>query len=310
MNTLIRIFGLLVLPLCLSAQDVVYYPDGTTREVEILAVQGDAYLITLPSPIPGQPGGKTTMKRAGIAKIIFGPDPLLKTIESNKSEALLASARLRWQNLEPLLGTAESYAGWAGCLLGEILLLSDDPARHGEALEIFKKVEAGAWNVADRQRATRGRLVAMMKKGQLEEASAEAEEIAKLAEDPDLLIETKLVLAQARIASLRRLLDENPRWSEDPPVQADRVRLIHEAADFALFPFLFHGTKHEQAAQGLWLAHDTYALAGDEPRAAEVLGDIAEIYPDTARAGEAKATLAKSVAAPAPAAKPAPEAKE
>jgi len=309
MNTLIRIFGLIVLPLCVSAQDVVHYPDGTTREVEIIAVQGDSYLITLPSPIPGQPGGKTTMKRAGITKIVFGSDPVLQAIEANKTEGSLASARLRWQNLEPLLGTAESHAGWAGCLLGEILLQSDNPARNDGALEIFKKVEAGSWNVADRQRATRGRLAAMMKKGQLEEASAEAEEIAKLAEDPDLLIETKLLLAQARIASLRRLLDENPRWSEDPPVQADRARLIHEAADFALFPFLFHGTKREQAAQGLWLAHDTYVLAADDSQAVEVLHDIAEIYPETVRAGEAKATLAKSGVPPLPGATPAPQTK-
>jgi len=305
MKKCILIFGVLLLPVCLPAQDVVHYPDGHTREVKILAVQGDSYLITLPSPIPGQEGGKTTMKSAGIAKIIFGPDPVLQAIEASKTEGSLASARLRWQNLELLLGTAESHAGRAGCLLGEILLQSDNPARHDEALEIFKKVEAGAWNVADRQRATRGRLAAMMKKGQLEEASAEAEEIAKLAEDPDLLIETKLLLARARIASLRRLLDENPRWSEDPPVQADRARLIHEAADFALSPFLFHGTKREQAAQGLWLAHDTYVLADDDFQAVEVLRDIAEIYPETPGAAEAKAALAKSSAEPALGAKPA-----
>jgi hypothetical protein len=309
MKKFVPLVGFLLVPLCSPAQDIVHYPDGTMREVKILAVQGDAYLITVPSPIPGQEGGRTTMKRAGIAKIIFAPDPVLQAIEANKTGDSLASARLRWQNLEPLLGTAESHAGRAGCLLGEILLLSDDPARDGESLEIFKKVESGAWNVADRQRATRGRLLAMMKKGQLEEASAEAEEIAKLAEDPDLLIETKLLLAQARIASLRRLLDENPRWSEDPPVQSDRTRLIHEAADFALFPFLFHGTKHETAAQGLWLAHDTYVLAADDSQADEVLRDIAEIYPETARAAEAKAALTKSGVPPAPGATPAPQTK-
>ena len=273
----------------LAAQDTVHLTDGTKRSVKILGAQDDAYLISLPSPVPGQAAGTTTMKRDTVSRIVFGPDPVLDAVAANVVAGSLSSARSRWQNLQPFLGIPESRAGEAGCLAGEILLLGEDPARHEEALAVFKTVEAGAWNVADRQRATRGRLMAMIKKGQLEEASLEAEQIERTAEEPNLVIEIKLLLAEARMASLKTLLADNPRWNEDPPVRAERARLIHEGVEFALFPFLFHGTKRAQASRGLWLAHGIYVLAGDDDAAREVATDLTSIYSETPEAEKASA---------------------
>jgi hypothetical protein len=72
-------------------------------------------------------------------------------------------------------------------------------------------------------------------------------------------------------------------------VRAERARLIHEGVEFALFPFLFHGTKRAQAARGLWLAHGIYALAADDDAAREVATDLTSIYSETPEAAKASA---------------------
>ena len=282
-----KFFPLFLFAATVCAQDVIQYTDGSVRTNKIAAVEGSMLRIVIPSPVAGQPGGSTLIPRAGISKIIFGPDPVLDAVAASVVPGSLASARSRWQNLQPLLGTPESRAGEAGCLYGEILLQLDDRARHDEALEVFKAVEAGTWNAEDRQRATRGRLNALIKKGQLEEASQEAEQIERSAEDPDLVIDTRLLLAGARKEALNLLLSENPRWNEDPPVRAERQRLIHEGVEFALYPFLFHGTKRAEAAKGIWLACEIYQLAGQDDDARAVAGDLTEIYSETPEAAQA-----------------------
>ena len=287
-----KFFPLLFFAATLCAQDVIQYTDGSTRTVKILGAEDSSLRIGIASPVPGQPGGSTLIPRAGISKIVFGPDPVLDAVEKQVVIGSLASARSRWQNLQPLLGTPESRAGLAGCLYGEILLQIDDPARHDEALAVFTEVEKGAWKVEDRQRATHGRLNSLIRKGQLEEASLEAEQIERTAEEPDLIIETRLLLAGARMESLKALLAENPRWDEDPPVRKERQRMIHEGIEFALYPFLFHGTKRAEAAKGLWLAREIYLLAGQEDDARAIASDLVEIYSETPEAAQA-ATLDK-----------------
>lgn len=272
----------------LCAQDVIHYTDGSTRSVKILATEGSSLRIGIASPVPGQAAGSALIPREGISKIVFGPDPVLDAVAAQTTPGSIASARARWLNLQPLLATPESRAGLAGCLYGEILLQADDPAKHDEALSVFTEVEKGAWNVGDRQRATRGRLNALIKKGNLEEASLEAEQIERSADDPGLVIDTRLLLAGARKESLKLLLAENPRWQEDPPVRRERQRLIHEGVEFALYPFLFHGTKRAQAAKGLWLAREIYLLAGQEEDAGAVATDLAEIYSETPEAARLK----------------------
>ena len=204
-----------------------------------------------------------------------------------------AFARLLWQRLEPFLSIPESPAAKAGIAYGDILLLSADANRHNEALDLFRRIETEAWNEQDRGRALRGRLQALLRLGRVDEASREAEEMAARTEDPELLLETKLLLAETRLAALRALLEENPRWSEDPPVQAERNRLLNETLDLALYPFLFHGTSREQAAKGLWLARDAHLLAGDIDAAREVATDIIVIYPQTRHAVPAREALQK-----------------
>lgn len=272
-------------PVC--AQDVIEYHDGSTREGDVVGMDENFFRLRIPPPVPGQPSATVSVSRTEVDKIVFGPDAELEALSKDLSLGRTAAARVAWQKREPFLAIPESHAAEAGLIYAQILLLSSDPNRHEEALELSTRIEKEAWKDTDRERATRARLGAMLKLGRIDEASKEAEAMAEKAEDPELLLETKLLLAQTRIATLHELLEENPRWSEDPPVRDQRNRLLNEALDLALYPYLFHGTAHEQAAEGLWLAHEAYLLAGNEKAAREVATDIVTIYPQTRRAGAA-----------------------
>jgi len=274
------------------AQDEVHTKDGVRRGL-VVGIDETSVRLSLPSPMPGQPPARAAIPRADLVKIVFGTDTALDAVKKDRSAASTAAARARWQTLQPFLGVPESRAGEAGNLCGEILLLSNDPARHEEALAIYRQVEAGAWNPSDRETARRGRLRSMMKLGRLEEIAAEVEEIAATSQDPELLIDARLLVAQSRLAMLGKLLDENPRWYEDPPVRAERLRLLHETADNALYPFLFHGTQRAHAARGLGLALELFRLTGDTEAARGIATDLAEIYPETPEAGPAAEILQK-----------------
>lgn len=281
-----------------AAQDVIEYLDGTTRDGHVVGVDDKFFRLRIPPPMPNQPSATVSVSRTEVDKIVFGPDEELEALGKDLSIGRTAAARVAWQKHEPFLSIPESRAAEAGLLYSQILLLSSDPKRHEEALELCTRIEKEAWKDTDRERGTRGRLGAMLKLGRIDEASKEAEAIAEKAEDPELLLETKLLLAQTKIASLRELLEENPRWSEDPPVRTQRSQLLNQALDLALYPFLFYGTQHEQAAQGLWLAHELYTLAGDTDAAREVAADIVEIYADTRYAKQAAGSLPENTKKP------------
>lgn len=275
------------------AQDAVELNDGTTRTGRVVGADDKVFRLRIPPPVPGQPPATVAINRADVERIVFGPDADLETVTQDPTIGRTAFARVLWQRMEPFLAVPESPAAKAGMVYGEILLLSQDPNRHHEALDLFRRLESEAWNESDREAATRGRLKAMLALGRIDEASEEAETLALEAQDPSLLLETRLLLAETRIAALRALLEENPRWDEDPPVRAQRDRLLNEALDLALYPFLFYGTAHEQAAQGLWLAREAYLLGGQPAAALEVASDIAAIYPQSRHAVPAREALPK-----------------
>ena len=274
-----------------SAQDTIEYLDGNNRTGRLAGADDKVFKLRIPAPVAGQQAAVISINRNEVEKIIFGPDPDLETVINDPVIGRTAFARLLWQRLEPFLSVPESPTAKAGLAYGDILLLSADANRHNEALDLFRRIETKAWNEQDRGRALRGRLQALLCLGRVDEASREVEEMAARTEDPELLLETKLLLAETRLAALRALLGANPRWSEDPPVQAERKRLLNETLDLALYPFLFHGTSREQAAKGLWLAREAHLLAGDTDTARDVATDIIVIYPQTRHAGPAREAL-------------------
>lgn len=277
----------------LVADDEVRLKDGNTRKGRIVGLDETSFRLSLPGPVPGQSAGTTSIPRASVERIIFAPDQTLEAIRANPGPGALNTARVRWQTLQPMLAIPESRAGDAGNLYGECLRLTGESARLEEALGVYAEVEQGAWNPADREDAKRGRLRTMIDLGRSQEVAAEIEEIATSAQDPGLLLDSKLLIASARLAALEQLVAENPRWEEDSPVRSERLRLLHETADNALYPFLFHGTARGQAAKGLGILLGLYQFTGDVEEARKVATDLAEIYPDAPEAKKAAEFLNK-----------------
>ena len=277
----------------LVADDEVRLKDGNTRKGRIVGMDETSFRLSLPGPVPGQSAGTTSIPRTNVERIFFAPDRTLEAIRANPGPGALNTARVRWQTLQPMLAIPESRAGDAGNLYGECLRLSGERARLEEALGVYAEVEQGAWNPADREDAKRGRLRTMIDLGRSQEVAAEIEEIATSAQDPGLLLDSKLLIASARLAALEQLVAENPRWEEDSPVRAERLRLLHETADNALYPFLFHGTARGQAAKGLGILLGLYQFTGDHEEARKVATDLAEIYPDAPEAKKAAEFLNK-----------------
>lgn len=140
--------------------------------------------------------------------------------------------------------------------------------------------------------AKEGRLRALVATGRAGEAVREAEQIASMTEDPAVLIEAKYILAEAAGTSLKKLLEDNPRWEEDLNVIPERNRLYHEAVDLFLYPSLFEGSQAEAAARGLWGAVGIYQLTGEAANALECARDITILYPGTKYAAPAKELIA------------------
>lgn len=278
-------------PLGLTAQDTLVLRDGSLREGGLLGFDDKVFRLRIPPPNPGQPSAVITVNRADVERIRFGPDAAFDQLSKSPAPESLAAVRALWQKREPWLPLPESNAGEVGCFLGELLLTMPGEVRHKEALDVFRLVEERAWSEAVRARARAGRVRAMFRLGAIEEASAEAVKLAQEAGDPELLLETNFLLGQVRYEELKRLLEDNPRWDEDPPIRRRRQELIHEAADLLLHAYLFHGTQREAAARGLWQCRELYLLAGDRPAADELAADLVAIYPETGYAARVRETL-------------------
>ena len=272
----------------LSAQDVLFLKNGEKRPGHVAGLDATQFRLEIPlPPAPGTAPSATPMfasvsvPRADVDYIEFAPDAALEALLKSATPAQLAEVEARWIKAEPLLSVPKSPSARIAVALGGLLLQTGDPTQASRALELFKKVEAGAWSPNDKLSARQGRLRAMVATGKAKDAVAEAEELAKVSEDPAVLIEAKYILATAADASLRQLLKDNPRWEEDLNVIPERHRLYNEALDFYLYPSLFVGSETESAARGLWGAAAIYILTGESQKALECARDIGFFYPHT-----------------------------
>ncbi len=284
---------LLSVPL-LPAQDVLFMKSGEKRSGRLSGLDAQQFRFQVPlPPPPGSPPSapqvfaSVTISRADVEHIEFAPDPALEELLKSATINQVVEIGALWNRAEPLLKVPRSSAARIANVLGGLLLQTGDPAQAARALELFKKIEAGAWSPSDKMAARQGRLRAMVATGNAREAISEAGELASVTENPAVLIEAKYILANAADASLRRLLDDNPRWAEDPRVLPERHRLYNEALDLYLYPSLFAGSESEAAARGLWGAAGIYLLAGESQKALECARDIATLYPHTKPAGQA-----------------------
>ncbi len=279
-----------------NAQDTLFYADGKTRVGKILSV--DPKNFRLEVPLPSSAGGSpvfasVTIPRADVVQIEFGPDEGLERKLREASISNLAGMAALWRQWEPFLGVPKSPSGRIGGIYGDLLLQTRTEANAQAALTLFTQLESSAWAEDSRMLAKQGRLRAMIATGNAAAAVKDALEIAKITEDPAVLVEAKFILAGAADQELRMLLVENPRWEEDIYVIPERHRLYNQALDEYLFPYLFFGSESEAAARGLWGATGVYEMVGELDKARETSRDLIRIYPQTPFADKAKTFLEK-----------------
>jgi hypothetical protein len=268
--------------------DTLFLQRGDRMVGKLIAVE-DAN-IRLQRPLPPPPGttepatpvfATVTLPRADIASIEFAPDETRDRLIREATVAQLPEMEALWKRFEPWLSIPRSPAGAIGLAYGNILLRSKDPDHAARALALFRQIERQSWSEDDLMGAKQGRLRAMVATGQAAEAVQEAAELARISEDPTVLVQAKYILAEAADRALRKLVEDNPRWEEDVFVAPERHRLYHEALDLYLHPYLFFGSETEAASRGLWGACGVLQFAGDLEQAAELARDLVTIYPDT-----------------------------
>lgn len=281
----------------LQAQDVLFMKNGDKRVGQIVTADATTYRLQVPLPAP--PGSQSpaafasvSVPRADVEVIQFAPDPTLEQILRAPATTQIADLKSRWAKSLSWLSIPKSPAGRIGNTLANLLLKTGDAADAVQALDLFKQIETTAWSEDDQMAARQGRLRAMVATGNAKDAVKEAEQLAAVTEDPAVLIEAKYILAEAAAASLKKLLDDNPRWQEDINVIPERNRLYHEAIDLYLYPSLFVGSETEPAARGLWGAVSVYNMVGEPQNALECARDITVIYPATKFAAQAAGFIA------------------
>ncbi len=237
------------------------------------------------------PPATLSIPRAQVQRIVFADRPEETRLYESSKPPDISALRALWSSKSPFLRISNSNAGRVGLALADALLQSDDAGHRREALDLFRRIEGGDWNAERRALAGQGRLRAMVANGMAAEAVAEARELAEISEDPAVLIEAKYVLARASLDTYSKLLEDNPRWNDDPRVRPERNRLYHETLDLLLYPYLFHGTQESASARGLIEAARLLAGAGETGPARELASDITTLYPSTPQAAEASRLL-------------------
>ncbi len=282
----------------LMAQDVILLKNGDNRVGEIDSMEGATLRLrvllktlapadskTIPSAIIGIP-------RADIEAIEFKADPARDARLRTATPDRLAEVEEDWKRLEQWLGFPRSQAGAVGCKLGEILLLTKDPAKAASALELFSHIEKKSWSEQDKARAKQGRLRAMVATGRVAEAIEQARQLAAETENPEILIEANHIMAQAAELEYNTFLQENPRWEQDPYVIDTRHQLYNRVLELYLYPALFYGSDNERSARGLWGAASVYRTSDQLPLAIETSRDIVILHPATTEAKLAQDFLA------------------
>jgi hypothetical protein len=263
--------------------DTLFMKNGEKRVGKLAGIDAQVVRLQVPLPAAGNalsPALATvTIPRADIHHVEFVQDPARDHKLSAAGSAQLGEVALIWFKLQPWLGLPRSAASQAGLVYGDLLLRSGTPENAAKALDLFQKIEKETWNEDDKILARQGRLRAMVATGNAKGAVAEAVALEKISEDPAVLIEAKYILAEAAEKTLRKLIEDNPRWQEDFFVIPERNKLYNEALDLYLYPYLFFGSEAEPSARGLWGAIGMYRSAGDLKMALETARDLVAIYP-------------------------------
>jgi hypothetical protein len=283
---------LLMAPVLLLSQDVIFRTNGQTSGGKVIGIQAPYLRVEVPLS-PDQPNAIVSISLADIDHVDFGETAEVEKYLDKVTQPEFHNVEKLWWQRQSLLELPESTAGAFALKMGNLLMESRLKQNYRLALQFFRRVERKDWSEKRRLKAREGRLRALVKLGRADEAVAEAARLAVSSEDPELVIEAKFVLAQASKNALEMLVEDNPRWIEDDEVRPERDKLYHRTLDLFLFAHLFHGDHTEQAARGLWNAIKVYQEAGESDQAFGRAGDLLAIYPDTRFARDAEKLIQK-----------------
>jgi len=277
----------------LGAADTVVLRNGESRSGEIVTETHEGITFKYEVPLSNGRTGFTTKKLPwnAIDSIRFEPLPGEEAALAQPADASEDQLRKLWMSRLEHLARPRSTAPQLGLLYAERLSNGDSRFARERALDIFRRIEAKAWDEESRVRATQGRLQTLIHLDRIEDAMVEARRMAEEAENPAVLLEAKHVLAEAEFDQLAQLEEEHPRWHLDDEVRPRRNAHFHEALDLFLYPYLFHGSREEAAARGLLGAARVHRFAGDLEKARSCAEDILQLYPDTASREPARALL-------------------
>lgn len=275
-----------------TTQDAVVLNTGERRVGRITAVDAQSFTFEM-TVVAGQPLAVIKVPRASVSQVDFGPDEARDAFLTQATPAQVAKVAPYWAKWEPFLAIPKSPSARIGIRYGALLIDSNDKANLATARDLFARLEREAWSEEDRMMAKQGRLRVMIAVGQGKEAVAEATELVKSATDPAVIIEAKYILARAADESLRKLVEENPRWQEDDRVRPERNRLYHEAVDDYLDPYLAYAARGEAVARGLWRLVDLYRFVGESQLALETARDVVALYAGTPYAKSAADWIAR-----------------
>ncbi len=277
-------------------RDVIIREGAAPYSCKILSLENGILNISVVLR-PGQPAATVSVPLSSLTKVIFAENEEETALLEKATPDDLGKMIALFRSKRSLLPLPESNSGQIGLKLGNVLLASGFESNAEEALKLFTLLEAEDWNTDRRALARQGRLRAMIATGRSEEAVAEARQLVTEVEDPAILIEARYVLATAAREEFESLVEENPRWEEDPMVRPERHRLYHEIIDLYFFPYLFHGDQEEAAARGLLALVKFFDVNGPREQAAELATDLTLLYPKTPEATEA-AELLKTLPPP------------
>lgn len=273
-----------------DVSDTIFMSDaaGTRRIGRVVGADENSLKVQM--PLPNGAVATVGVPRSQVSRVEFAPNAMLQRLIASPVESNAAALGAEWSKWKSFLNIPKSPAGAVGNAYASALLAKGDAK---QALEIFKVVEQNAWGEAEEAAARQGRLRALVATGNAAEAVTEAEALAKESDDPAVLIEAKFILAEVAQQKLRRLVEDNPRWDEDPAVRPEHDRLTNEALDLYLHPYLFLGSETDAASRGLWGAVQIYQFVGDKPNAIESARDLVALYAGTRYAALAREYLDK-----------------
>jgi len=276
----------------LAAQDLVVMKSGETLACRIDDLTDAIVNVTVPGAAGAPGSAKRTLAATQVERIEFGFRPGEEVLFEKRGSATAAELKPWWDLWFPHLHRPSSRSGAWGVAYGNALVREGGASGAEKAISLFDHLIAKAWSPQDKTAAKQGRLQSLIAKGDLATATAEARILARETEDPALLIEVEHLLAQADFQSLRELEEEHPRWVEDDEVRPRRHELYHRALDQFLKPHLFHATREEAAARGLFSAAELLLFGGEGGEAEARWDDLLKLYPETTFAAQAKERLA------------------